>query len=66
MQKTWSSTSRSSLVEVLAADAGDGQRVDLAEEDAAGVELVAAQLGHQAAAGAADRAASGPAPPCCR
>ena len=36
-------------VEGLHADAGDVERVDLAEEDAARVELVAAELGHQAA-----------------
>ncbi len=39
-------------VEERAADAGDRQRVLLAQEDRAGVELVAAQLGHQAGAGA--------------
>src|SRR5207237_4356370 len=38
-------------VEVLAADAGDGQRMDLAEENAARIELMAAQFRHQAAAG---------------
>src|SRR5262245_48299912 len=46
------------LIEVLAAIAGDGDRVDLvvaalAEEDAARVELVTAQLGHEPAAGLA-------------
>ena len=39
-------------VEERAADAGDRQRMLLAQEDRAGVELVAAQLGHQAGAGA--------------
>src|SRR5262249_11528013 len=40
------------LVEVCAADGRPGERPFLAEEDAAGVELVAAELGHEAAAGA--------------
>src|SRR5262249_47674946 len=39
-------------VEVFPPDRGDGEGADLAEKDAASVELVAAQLGHQAAAGA--------------
>src|SRR5262249_42452612 len=37
-------------VEELAPNAGDGERMDLAQEDAASVELMAAQLGHQPAA----------------
>ena len=40
------------VVKVLAAEAADGQGMGLAQENRAGVELVAAQLGHQAGAGA--------------
>src|SRR5438105_1933717 len=39
-------------VEHLAADTGDRQRMDLAQEYAAGIELMTAQLGHEAAASA--------------
>ena len=57
----WSSISRSSALLVLRADAFDAvevlaavplhrQRMLFAEEDAAGVHLMAAQLGHQSAA----------------
>ncbi len=39
------------MIKELAAQSRDGQRMNLAQEDAAGVKLMAAQLGHQAAAG---------------
>lgn len=44
-------TDAGDAVEVLAAVTLDGERVHLAEEDAAGIHLVAAEFGHQAAAG---------------
>ena len=52
--KTASSLSRSlraGAVEELAADALHRQRADVAEDDRGGVELVAAEFGHQSAAG---------------